>query len=54
MSCHSVMFPTVKRHFSIKSLAAAFSKLQVDPIQCFFPQKVFRLALTLIKVFLLP
>ena len=38
MSCHSVMFLTVKRQFSIKSLAAAFSKLQVDPIQHFSPK----------------
>lgn len=51
MSFFSVMFPTVKKKFSIKSLTAVFNKLQVNPIKplTFLPSEVFPLALTLMK-----
>lgn len=54
--CFSMMFPTVKKQFSIKCLTTTFSKLQVNPIQplTFLPQEEFSLVLTLTKVLLPP
>ena len=49
MSCFSVMFPTMKKQFSINCLTAVFSEFQANLIQSstFLPKEAFPLALFL-------